>query len=126
MRLKILPTLFEVYLIPLKLVKIAADQLVKTLACIINSALNDNIFPNKAKEACVTPVDKGGHDKHAFPNYKSNYQFFIKFPYPLMNFSLFYIGDRIVTNIEPNMHSEISRRHTFYKAYAPIRQIVIQ
>ena len=36
-------------LIPLKLVKIAADQLTEPLTCIINSAITQSIFPNKAK-----------------------------------------------------------------------------
>ena len=35
----------------------------------INSAVTQSIFPNKAKVVSVTPVDKGGNDKQTFSNY---------------------------------------------------------
>ena len=41
-------------LIPPTLIKILADQLVEPLTCIINSTINQSIFPNKVKEASVT------------------------------------------------------------------------
>ena len=53
-------------LIPLKLVKSAADQLTEPLTGIINSAITQSIFPNKAKQNSVTPVDKEGHDNIHF------------------------------------------------------------
>ena len=55
------------------LLKLVAEQLAETISCIVISALNNNIFPSKAEEAGFTPVDKGGHDKHRFPNYESNH-----------------------------------------------------
>ena len=55
-------------LISPKLVKIAADELAEPLACIINSAITQSIFSNKAKEDSVTPVDKVGNYKNTFSN----------------------------------------------------------
>ena len=56
-------------LIPFKFVKVTADQLAEQPTCISNSAITQSIFPNKAKEASVTPVDRG-NDKHTFSNYR--------------------------------------------------------
>ena len=57
-------------LIPPKLVKPAVDQLAESFTCIFNSAIAQSIFPNKVKEASVTPVDKGENEKHIFRNYR--------------------------------------------------------
>ena len=56
--------------IPTKLVKLAKDHLVKPLKEAINSSIFSNIFPNKAKRATVTPLDKGGKDKTNISNYR--------------------------------------------------------
>ena len=57
-------------LIPPKFVKVTADQLAEPPTCISNSAITQSIFPNKAKEASITPVDKAENDKHTFSNYR--------------------------------------------------------
>ena len=46
--------------IPTKLVKLAKNYLVKPLKNAINSSIRSSLFPNKAKRAAVTPLDKGG------------------------------------------------------------------
>lgn len=50
-------------LIPLKLVNIAEDQLAEPLACIISSAIIQDI-------SSVTPTYIGGSDKRTFSNYR--------------------------------------------------------
>ena len=82
-------------LIYIELVKIAENQLAESHTCIINSVTTQSVFANKAKEASVTPVDKGGNDKHTFSKYRPvyltrfpklvDYQFLIKLPYALMS-----------------------------------------
>ena len=57
-------------LIPPKLIKIAADQFAEPLTYVINFAITQNVFPNKATEASVTPPDKGENDKDTFSNYR--------------------------------------------------------
>ena len=57
-------------LIPTKLIKIAAGQFAEPLTYIINSTITQSFFPNKAKQASVTPVDKGENDKDTFSNYR--------------------------------------------------------
>ena len=57
-------------LIYIELVKIAENQLAESHTCIINSVTTQSVFANKAKEASVTPVDKGGNDKHTFSKYR--------------------------------------------------------
>ena len=56
--------------IPTKLVILAKDYLVKPLNHAINSSIRNNTFPNKAKYAAVTPLDKGGKDKTSVTNYR--------------------------------------------------------
>ena len=57
-------------LIPPKLLKIAADQFAEPLTYIINSVITQSFFPNKAKEASITPAGEGGNDKHTFSKYR--------------------------------------------------------
>ena len=47
-----------------RLVKMASNFLSEPIANIINTAIDTNTFPDRAKQASVTPVDKGGNDKH--------------------------------------------------------------
>ena len=54
-------------LISPNLVKIAADQLYEPLNCIINYAISQSIFPNKAQESYITPADKGANDTFLDP-----------------------------------------------------------
>ena len=56
--------------IPTKLVILAKDYLVKPLKHAINSSIRNNTFPNKAKYAAVTRLDKGGKDKTSVTNYR--------------------------------------------------------
>ena len=55
--------------IPLKLIKTAGNFIVKPHTYIINSCFSTTRFPDLAKRASVTPMDKGGTDKHTYPNY---------------------------------------------------------
>ena len=56
--------------IPPKLVKQAAEFLVEPLTDIINSCFRTSSFPDLAKKASVTPIDKGGSDKNVYTNYR--------------------------------------------------------
>ena len=56
-------------LIYTELVKVAENQLAESHTCIVSSITTQSVFANKAKEASVTPVDKGGNDKHTFSKY---------------------------------------------------------
>ena len=47
-----------------KLIKTAGNFLVDFLTDIINSGFSTSTFPDLAKRASVTPIDKGGTDKH--------------------------------------------------------------
>ena len=47
-----------------RLVKMASNFLSEPIANIISTAIDTNTFPDRAKQAFVTPVDKGGNDKH--------------------------------------------------------------
>ena len=49
-------------LISPNLVKIVADQLPQPLSCIINCAITQSIFSNKAQGSYITPADKGAND----------------------------------------------------------------
>ena len=53
-----------------KLVKIAGEFLVEPFTDIINSCFNSITFPNLVKSGSVTPIVKGGTDKHIFTNYR--------------------------------------------------------
>ena len=54
--------------IPRKLNKTAGNFLVEPLTDIINSGFSTSTFPDLTKTAPVTPVDKGGTDKHIYTN----------------------------------------------------------
>ena len=56
--------------IPPKLAKLAKDYLKKPMTEAINSSSTSGVFPNKAKRAIVTPLDKGGKDKTSISNYR--------------------------------------------------------
>ena len=55
---QILPTLMK-----------TADNFLVELFTDINSCFNTSTFPDLAKRASVTPIDKGGTDKHSCTNY---------------------------------------------------------
>ena len=54
--------------IPLKLIKTAGNFIVEPLTDIINSCFGTSTFPDLAKRASVTPIDKGSSDKHIYTN----------------------------------------------------------
>ena len=56
--------------IPTKLVIFPKDYLVKPLKHAIISSIRNNTFPNKAKYAAVSPLDKGVKDKTSVTNYR--------------------------------------------------------
>ena len=56
--------------IPPRLLKMASNFLSEPITNIINTAIDTNTFPNRAKQASVTPIDKGGNDKHIYTNYR--------------------------------------------------------
>ena len=37
---------------------------------IIKTAIDTNTFPDRAKQTSVTPIGKGGNDKHIYTNYR--------------------------------------------------------
>ena len=55
---------------PPNLIKVAGNFLVEPLTDIINSCFRTSTFPDLAKRASVTPIDKGGTDKHIYTNYR--------------------------------------------------------
>ena len=54
--------------IPPELIKAAGNFLVYPITDTINSCFNTSTFPDLAKGASVTSIDKGGTDKHAYAN----------------------------------------------------------
>ena len=56
--------------IPPSLVKMASNFLSEPITDIINTAIGTNTFPDRAKGAPVTPIDKGKDDKHIYTNYR--------------------------------------------------------
>ena len=54
----------------LNLIKITGNIFVEPLTDIINSCFSTSTFPDQAKRASVTPIEKGGTDKHIYTNYK--------------------------------------------------------
>ena len=56
--------------IPPNLIKTDGNFLVEPLTDIINSCFSTSIFPDLAKRASVTPIAKGGTDKHIYTNYR--------------------------------------------------------
>ena len=53
-----------------RLVKMVSNFLSKPITDIINTAIDTNTFPHRTKRASVTPIDKGGNDKHIYINYR--------------------------------------------------------
>ena len=54
--------------IPPRLVEMASNFLPKPISDIINTAIDTNTFLDRAKQASVEPIDKGGNDKHIYTN----------------------------------------------------------
>ena len=103
--------------IPTKLVKLAKNHLVKPLKEAINSSIISNIFPNKAKRAAVTPLDKGGKDKTNITNYR---------PISVLNvFSKFY--EKIMKEqIMSFMESKFSPFLSAYRKSYSTQQVLIR
>ena len=55
---------------PPKLIKTVVNFLVELLTDIINSYFSTSTFPDPAKRASVTPIDKGCTNKHICTNYR--------------------------------------------------------
>ena len=51
--------------IPSKLIKLSAKVLSKPLAIAVNKSFNEVMFPDNAKIACTSPLDKYTNDKHS-------------------------------------------------------------
>ena len=56
--------------IPPKLIKLSAKVLSQPLAIAINNSFNKGIFPDNAKTACVSPLDKHTDDKYSVTNFR--------------------------------------------------------
>ena len=56
--------------IPPKLLKLSAKVLSKPLTIAINNSFNKETFPNNAKIACVSPLDKHTNDKYSVTNFQ--------------------------------------------------------
>ena len=56
--------------IPPKLVSLAANELTNTLTSAINSTIRHSCFPNAAKKAAVSPLDKGEQNRTAERNFR--------------------------------------------------------
>ena len=70
--------------LPSKPVKCAASYIYKSLTLIIKQSLKTTTFPNNAKRAVVTPLDKGSLDKKDVNSYRPVsilifYKVFLKF-----------------------------------------------
>ena len=95
--------------IPAKLVKLSKQFLLKPLTTAINSSIRNSVFPNKAKCAMVTPIDKGGKDKFSISNYR---------PVSVLNiFSKFYervIKSQIVAYIDIKLSKFLSAYRRSY------------
>ena len=48
----------------------ASNFLSEPITNIINTAIDTNTFPNRAKRASITPIDKSGNDKHIYTNHR--------------------------------------------------------
>ena len=57
-------------MIPPKLIKLSAKVLSKPLVIAINNSSNKGIFPDNAKIACVSPLDKHTDDKYSVTNFR--------------------------------------------------------
>ena len=58
-------------MIPPKLIKLSAKVLSKPLAIEVNNSFNKGIFPDNAKIACVSPLDKHTDDNYSVTNFRS-------------------------------------------------------
>ena len=56
--------------IPPKLVKISAEVLSQPLANVINNSISKGVFPDNAKIASVSPIDKQSDDKNKVSNFR--------------------------------------------------------
>ena len=56
--------------IPPRLLKIASNFMSEPITDTIKTAIDTNTFPDRAKRVSVTPIDKGGNDKHISTNYR--------------------------------------------------------
>ena len=56
--------------IPPKLVKISAEVLSQPLANVINNSISKGVFPDNAKIASVSPIDKQSNDKNKVSNFR--------------------------------------------------------
>ena len=56
--------------IPLKLVKTSAEVLSQPLADAINNSISKGVFPDNAKIASVSPIDKQSDDKNKVSNFR--------------------------------------------------------
>ena len=56
--------------IPPKLVKISAEVLSQPLANAINNSISKGVFPDNAKIASVSPIDKQSDDKNKVSNFR--------------------------------------------------------
>ena len=103
--------------IPTKLVKLAKNYLVKPLKNAINSSIRSSLFPNKAKRAAVTPLDKGGKDKTNISNYR---------PVSVLNvFSKFY--ERIMKEqITSFINSKLSNFLSAYRKMYSTQHVLIR
>ena len=91
--------------IPAKLVKLSTDYLIKPVTDAINNSIRSSIFPNNAKRAAVTPLDKGGTDKTKLSNYR---------PISVLN-----IFSKIYEKVMKNQLTDFLNRHLsiFLSAY---------
>ena len=56
--------------IPSKLIKLSAKVLSQPVAIAINNSYNKGIFPDNAKIACISPLDKYADDKYSVTNFQ--------------------------------------------------------
>ena len=56
--------------IPTNLVKLSADLLTPLLTKAINMSITQNVFPENAKTALVTQLDKGKPNKNKMSNFR--------------------------------------------------------
>ena len=85
----------------------------------INSSIRSSIFPNKAKRAAVTPLDKGGKDKTSISNYR---------PVSVLNvFSKFYeriMKEQITSFIDSKLSSFLSAYRKMYNTQHVLLRLI--
>ena len=102
---------------PPKLIKLPAKVLSKPLAIAINNSFNKGMFPDNAKIACVSPLDKHTDDKYSVTNFQ---------PVSVLNkFSKIYekiVKDFLINKMEHHFSSFISaNRKSFSTDHVLIR-----